>query len=221
MRTDAAARIAAFGALGADAAARHLLRQLLDPNIRFPARPVFVDDIDMFEMPDGLGFFISGFEAPVLLRGRFAHPAIAYLRQMLDGTRTVEHLLTAAPTDLPMQALIRTMLVLHSKGLLSSEATKTEYNGDDVGRRQLLYWGRHLAVTRSASSASEIDRRLTTARVLLLGSGLFGTAVADLLSRTGVGAIEVVSWDDGGSLSLAVGDLPGMSTSLLATTDVY
>jgi bacteriocin biosynthesis cyclodehydratase domain-containing protein len=214
--TDAATRVAALGALHSDPATHQLLSQLFDPNIRFPGRPRFVDDIDMFEMPDGLGFFVSGFEAPVVLRGRFANSAIAYLRPLLDGTHTVEQLLITASPDLPVHALIRTLLVLHSKGLISSEASTAGCNGDEIGRRQLLYWGRHLAVTRSASSAREIDHRLASATILLIGTGLFGTAVADLLSRTGVGAINFGAWDDDNTLNSA-DDMPRVTSSLLTT----
>lgn len=217
-RTDPATHAAALGALDSDPATHQLLNQLFDPNIRFPDRPRFVDDINMFEMPDGLGFFVSGFEAPVVLRGRFAHSAIAYLRPLLDGTHTVEQLLITASPDLPVHVLIRTLLVLHSKGLLSSEASTAGYNGDEIGRRQLLYWGRHLAMTRSASSAREIDHRLASATILLIGTGLFGTAVADLLSRTGIGAINVGAWDDDGTLN-AANDMPHVSSSMLTTTD--
>jgi bacteriocin biosynthesis cyclodehydratase domain-containing protein len=220
-RIDAAARVAAFSAaLGSDPVVRQLLGQLFDPNIRLPDRPLFIDDVDMFEMPDGLGFLVPGGEAPVLLRGRFANAAIAHLLPLLDGAHTVEQLLMTSSPDLPVHALIRTLLVLHSKGLLTREASTAGYQGDEVGRRQLLYWGRHLALTRSASSAGEVGRRLASARILLVGTGLFGSAVADLLSRTGVGRIDVVGWDDDGTLGLAVDGMPRTSSLLLPTTDV-
>jgi bacteriocin biosynthesis cyclodehydratase domain-containing protein len=220
-RTDAARRVAALSAIsGSDPVVRQLLGQLFDPNIGFPDRPLFIDDVDVFEMPDGLGFFIPGGETPALLRGRFANAAIAYLRPLLDGAHTVEQLLVTSPPGLPVQALIRTLLVLHSKGLLTREGSTAGYRGDEVGRRQRLYWGRHLALTRSASCAGEIDQRLMRARVLLVGTGLFGAAVADLLSRTGVGRIDVVGWDDDGTIGVAVDGMPGTSSLLLPTTDV-
>ena len=83
--TDDAARVRALsGALGPDSAVHQLLGQVFDPNIRFPDRPLFIDDVEVFELPDGLGFFVSGGEAPALLRGgdwrgsprrRACHPA--------------------------------------------------------------------------------------------------------------------------------------------------
>jgi bacteriocin biosynthesis cyclodehydratase domain-containing protein len=221
-RTDAARRVVAAlsDTSSSDPVVRQLLGQLFDPNIHFPDRPLFIDDVDVFELPDGLGFFIPGGETPALLRGRFANAAIAYLRPLLDGAHTVEQLLVTSPPDLPVQALIRTLLVLHSKGLLTHEGSAAGYRGDEVGRRQRLYWGRHLALTRSASCAGEVDHRLMNARILLVGTGLFGTAVADLLSRTGVGRIDVVGWDDDGTISLAVDGMPGTSSLLLPTTDV-
>jgi bacteriocin biosynthesis cyclodehydratase domain-containing protein len=71
-------------------------------------------------------------------------------------------------------------------------------------------------VTRSASSAREIDHRLASATILLIGTGLFGTAVADLLSRTGVGAINFGAWDDDNTLNSA-DDMPRVTSSLLTT----
>src|SRR6516165_4215045 len=103
--TDDAARVRALsGALGPDSAVHQLLGQVFDPNIRFPDRPLFIDDVEVFELPDGLGFFVSGGEAPALLRGRFANAAIAYVRPLLDGAHTVEHLPTTCPPDLPVLA---------------------------------------------------------------------------------------------------------------------
>jgi len=218
-RTSNAMRVAGLSAaLDSDPAVRQLLGQLFDPNIHLPDRPLFIDDVDVFEMPDGLGFLVQGGEAPVVLRGRFANAAMAHLRPLLDGSHTVQQMLMTAPPDLPVPALIRTLLVLHSKGLLAREASTAGYQGDEVGRRQLLYWGRHLALTRSASSAGEVGRRLSSARILLVGTGLFGAAVADLLSRTGAGRIDVVGWDDDGTFGTAVDGMPRTSSSQLPTT---
>jgi bacteriocin biosynthesis cyclodehydratase domain-containing protein len=63
-------------------------------------------------------------------------------------------------------------------------------------RRQLLFWGRKIGVTRSASSAQEVQRRLETSRLVLIVTGLFGAATYDLLVRCGNCPAAVLAWDD-------------------------
>jgi bacteriocin biosynthesis cyclodehydratase domain-containing protein len=196
---------------------RRLLGQLLDPNIRFPTRPRLLPDLHTFRMPDGLGVRFDGAEAPVILRGRLADAALTCLLPQLDGTHTLGDLMESCPPDLPRQTLLRTLSLLHSKGLLVSggadaagerEADSIELalggGADEVLRRQLLFWGRHLDFTRSAGSATEVQRRLATARLVLVGTGLFGTATYDLLARSSCPQVRVLAWNDEGLLSEAL-----------------
>lgn len=167
-----------------------LLGQLTDPDLHFPEHPVFVDDVACFEMPDGLGFQFRGGEAPVLVRGRLARPALDYLREALDGTRGVFDVVRGAPASVPATAVARMLLVLHSKGVIARPDPSPAASG--LYHRERLFWGRHLAITRSADSASEILARSARARIAILGDGLFAAVVADLLSRSGFTNQEVV-----------------------------
>jgi bacteriocin biosynthesis cyclodehydratase domain-containing protein len=69
---------------------------------------------------------------------------------------------------------------------------------DEIMRRQLLFWGRHLDVTRNARLADEVQRRLATSRLVLVGTGLFGAITYDILTRSGCADIRVLDWDDDG-----------------------
>ena len=202
----------------ADLESRGLFAQLLDPNLRLPERPVFLPDLDVFEMPDGLGFQFRGGEAPVLLRGRRVASIVQYLRISLDGVCTIERLLSGAPSDVPSAALARTLLLLHSKGVLVSAeapvATATPSPADassidsETLNRQQLYWGRHLGLTRSASSSKEVERRLASARIVLVGTGIFGSVTSDLLIRSGFQHIKVLAWNDDGVLERSADKTP-------------
>lgn len=192
-----------------DAELSTLLAQLRDPNLRFPARPAFAGDLDMFEMPDGLGFQVRGGETPVIVRGRTVAPVIEFLRARLDGRTRLEELLGDCPPEIGASTLVRSLLLLHGKGILveGGEEPSTEIV-DPVRRRQLLYWGRHLDLTRGAGSSREVARRLARADVALVATGLFGAATFDLLARSGVTRCRVLAWDDDGFLEETASDAP-------------
>lgn len=189
---------------------RVLLAQLRDPNLRFPARPRLVPDLHTFQMPDGLGMQFRGAEQPAIVRGRLAGAALEFLLPRLDGTRTLEDFLRECPPDLPRPTLLRALSLLHGKGLLIGDraAPVDAGGGDAVLQRQALFWGRHLDLTRGAGSADETQRRLATARVVLVGTGLFGLAVHDLLARSGCAGLWVLAWDDDGSIEKTLGGSP-------------
>ena len=201
-----------------DPALASVLGQLFDRNLRFPNRPAFVPDLDIFEMPDGLGFQFRGFEAPVLVRGRSAGRVVEYLRSRLDGQSTVESVLREAPSDISPTALVRSLLLLHSKGVLVPAEPEAPAAGvasagqksidDDTLDRQLLYWGRHLAITRSAGSAAEVSRRLAAARLIVVGTGMFGVITADLLARSGFHQQQVLAWNDDGMMERNLSNSP-------------
>jgi bacteriocin biosynthesis cyclodehydratase domain-containing protein len=181
----------------ADDGAALLLAQLTDPDLHFPERPVFVEDLVCFEMPDGLGFQFRGGEAPVLVRGRLVKPALEYLRNALDGTRTLLELVRGGPDGLPASAVARTLLVLHSKGVIAARDPGPISPAREG--RELLFWGRHLAITRSAGSATEVLLRAEQARIAVLGDGLFLAVVKDLLTRSGFMNITAIDGSPAGA----------------------
>lgn len=203
-----------------------LLGQLFDRNLRFPAVPVFVPDLDVFEMPDGLGFQFRGVEAPVILRGAKVAAVVRYLRSRLDGHSTIQRVLGDAPDEVPARALVRGLLALHSKGLLIDAAPEQALRinvadgNRDLLARERLYWQRHLGVTRSASSADEVARRVSAARLVVVGTGMFGAATVDLLVRSGFHKCEVVAWNDDGVMQQSDADGLAGSFHRLRSTSV-
>jgi bacteriocin biosynthesis cyclodehydratase domain-containing protein len=181
---------------------------LADPNVRFPARPVFADDLQIVAMPEGVGFLIVGEETPVAMRGRHAAAAVEYLRTAMNGSRSVDDLLAACPPGLPGETLLKTLGLLHAKGLLRGPGRPSPTAVDPTLRRQLLFWGRQVGPTRGASSAESVQARLDGASIILIGTGLFGTMVFDLLSRSGCRDIHLIGWDDDGFLSESVAGSP-------------
>jgi len=188
-----------------ESALRRLLR---DPNLRFPERPQLINDVVLFELPDGLGFQFRGPSAPVLVRGKHAAAALGFLRPVLDGAHTVDEILNSCPPELPRVTLLRTLSLLHTKGLITRLSTHgRSVEGDEALRRQLLFWGRNVGHTQVAGSASEAQTRLENASLVLIGKGMFGAAVYDLLTRSGCRSIRVLDWDDEGRF---LGTMAGM-----------
>jgi bacteriocin biosynthesis cyclodehydratase domain-containing protein len=165
-----------------------------DPDLHFPKRPCLIPDLTTFPMPDGLGIQFRGSETPVVLRGRDAEKACRYLLAQLDGTRTVEEVERHRPEELSATTLLKTLFLLHAKGLLSDEP----FHGgsitlpDSVLQRQLLFWGRRGPACGIPVTGDLVQRRIETSVVTLIGSGVFGSAVFDLLARSGVQKITVM-----------------------------
>lgn len=201
-----------------------LLEMLRDENLRFPRRPRFPDDIEIFEMPDGLGFQFRAHEAPIILRGGDVSAVLAHLRPAFDGGADFDTILRDAPTGLSIQALLQTLALLHTKGLLvDAEATgdgqPAPVDGGPPLARQLLFWGRHIGQSRNAASSAEIQHRLSSARLVIVASGLFGAATYDILSRSGCRDIWVLAWDDDGIVA-DLADAPGPPARLEPVADL-
>jgi bacteriocin biosynthesis cyclodehydratase domain-containing protein len=173
-----------------------------DRNLRFPHRPKLIDDLRVFQMPDGLGILVHAGDIPVVLRGQLVEQVFGFLTDKLDGRRDLEELEAALPDGLPVAAVTRALRVLHTKGLLLDGAPAQFENltphgaGDAVLNRQLLLWGRHVGDTRGAASGAQIQQRLDEASIVVVGTGLFGTATVDLLTRSGCGRVRVLAWAD-------------------------
>lgn len=189
------------------------LSLLSDRTLRFPRRPQLAPDLSVFEMPDGLGVQFRGAEAPVIIRGRVASVALRYLIPRLDGRRDLRSLLSAElPEPLTQSIVAKTLSLMYGKGLIVSAPT-AETTASSSPRavesnprqdRQRLFWGRLLDVTRSASYPEEVERRLATSSVLVIGTSFFGAATCDVLDRSGFGSISFFDWDDDGQAASAV-----------------
>jgi bacteriocin biosynthesis cyclodehydratase domain-containing protein len=193
----------------AAAARLEVLRtQLEDHNLRFPRHPRLTEDVRIFEMPDGLGFQFRGLEVPVIVRGRRAQACLDWMLPIMDGARTVADIVALRPSELDEELILRTLLLLHGKGLIAPEARfvppAPEGWGTETLRRQELFWGRHLDIARNAGSGAEIQSRIGQTRVGVLAMGLIGAVTADVLARTGFAGLWVLGWGDGGFAASSV-----------------
>jgi bacteriocin biosynthesis cyclodehydratase domain-containing protein len=179
---------------------------LRDRSVRFPRYPRMVEDLDQYELPEGLGVQLRGAATPVLLRGRHALRVFAYLSAKMDGSQTLEGLYNGRPPDLPGRVLLKALRLLHVKGLVvgGNEARPgpavPEGFVDGVTCRQLLFWGRNLGSTAYHHSAVEVRDVLASSQVALIATGLLGVCTFDLVVRSGCGNLSVTDWDDDGLL---------------------
>lgn len=185
-----------------------------DPNVRFPQKPRLVEDLGIYQMPDGLGFHFRGGPGPTVIRGRDAESIFNFLLQALDGTQTLDDLLEQCPPDISRTTLLKALHLLHTKGLLCESQTELgRYEradlADETLRRQLLFWSRKLGVTGSVTGSGEVQAKLESADILLIGTGLFGAMTADILSRSGCSKLRIIAWDDCGFLTDLFSNVPG------------
>lgn len=188
-----------------------------DPNARFPKKPRLIDDLNIIQAPSGLGFQFRGGPIPVAIRGEKSVDALEYLLAAMDGSATVDEVVEGRPESIQLHSLMKTLFLLHTKGLLTegdTEITKTltspirEFHQDTAVQRQLLYWGRNLGQTGYLGSAEEIQYRLESANIVLVGTGLFGISTFDILARSGLTQITVIDWDDTGFMLKTLSDSP-------------
>lgn len=192
-----------------------------DPNLRFPKTFALSADLDVFEMPDGLGFQMRGGATNLVVRGRLAVQLMPWLLEKLREKSTLESIVSERPANSNAGEIEELLLLLLRKGYLvaadgaksvdtaetsnaAGTADKTGAiiaagNGNAANRaknsvdvKQRLFWGRKLGFTRNNSSAEEVDRKLAEAKVILVADGLLGCCTFDVLARSGVNSIDVV-----------------------------
>ena len=139
---------------------------------------------------------------------------MAFLLPLLDGSHEALELVNLHPPEEVTQVTVaRVLSLMHAKGLLVEgeehataerrAANVTSPNGDPLGGRQLLFWGRQLDITRSVRHADEIQRALQAAQIVIVATGLFGIAACDLLMRSGCNSLRIVP-NSGGLSSVEV-----------------
>jgi bacteriocin biosynthesis cyclodehydratase domain-containing protein len=209
------------------AEARALLEPLREQNLASSSRLRFAPDLDLFTMPEGVGVQVRGGEHPLIIRGRLADTGLRYLISQLDGERTLESVISDAPADVPQVMLVRLLDLVHQRRLLvrSDDRRMPGMLAGEDGetlRRQALYWGRHLSHSAGAASGTAVQDRIAGARIILLGTGMFGVATYDLLARSGCTEIRILDWNDAGFLldTVAAGPLRPRAAVHLTTTAV-
>lgn len=172
-----------------------------DRNVPFPNRPKLIPDLHTFAMPDGLGVQIRGSSRPVVLAGVTACEVLPDLLPLLDGTRTRQELYSDSPNHIRRQQIDELLLALFIKGLLQEgepdhPADRSHKDLSEHDRRQLLFWGRNLGITFANSQAEDVLTSLTTAKLVFVGSGLFGLAAYHTLRSSGCTFLS--AFDSGG-----------------------
>lgn len=72
---------------------------LKESGTNFPSRPKLVEDILVFQMPDGLGMQFRGLPNPLVLRGALAERILPKLLPLLDGQHDVSQLIELFAKD--------------------------------------------------------------------------------------------------------------------------
>jgi bacteriocin biosynthesis cyclodehydratase domain-containing protein len=190
-----------------------------DPDVQFPDHPMLVPDLDVFHVPHGLGIWLRGGPEHVLLRGKRIPVIYDFLRPRLNGEFTLEEIVRNRPPQVPLNDLLRTVSLLHTKGLLTEpdlardDRQAPRSSSTDCLERQHLYWGRKVGWTMNARSGAEVQERIEKSSLTLVPAGLFGLTVCDLLTRSGFRDIEVVTLRSDDFISDSITSFPGVKIS--------
>lgn len=157
---------------------------LREGGTNFPKFPKLLEDIVVFQMPDGLGMQFRGLSNPVVLRGALVQSLLPKLLPLLDGEHDVAELIERFSKDASKGEIAFLLKVLFSRGAIA-DCNKESVGKSIVDRKQQLFYGRRLGLTRNSRSSSEVVEKITNARVAVIADGLLGAAVVDLLNRSG------------------------------------
>jgi bacteriocin biosynthesis cyclodehydratase domain-containing protein len=174
-----------------------------DSSLDFPSSPRLVPDLGTYSVPHGLGVFIRGVGADFVLRGRGIERAYEYLKSVLDGLLRWEDIVEGRPDDVPINHVLQTLWLLFQHGLLvngTKNSVAQSVPFDIASKRQLLFWGRHLSVTGSLNNEHQAHELIRRSSVIVVANGLVGAITVDLLSRSGLQAIQLIYPDDPGLL---------------------
>lgn len=157
---------------------------LKESGTNFPDRPKLVEDIVVFNMPDGLGMQFRGLSSPVVLRGALVETLLPKLLPLLDGKHEVSNLIESCGKDFKPADVAMLLMSLFTRGVIAHEDARHE-QPNIVDRKGLLFYGRRLGVTRNNKTSSDVAAKLSRAHIVLIADGLIGATTIDLLIRSG------------------------------------
>lgn len=104
-----------------------------DKNVNFPKYPKIVNGIHVYETPQGLGIQFRGGAEKFLIRGADCYKNWRYLKEVLDGTHSLEQILNFAKDNYSLDALNVGILLktLHSYHLLEPHSN-SEWNSIEM-----------------------------------------------------------------------------------------
>lgn len=164
---------------------------LRDANLRFPERPRFVADLDLFDLPDGLGVYVKGLTAPVCLRGRTSGSAMAFLRKAFDRRQTLDEMLDDCPADPGQVAVLKALTILHRKGALREHDRADEADPDPIR----LFFDRTIDETRYNRHPDAALAAVSSCVLTVIANGLVGFHAVELLLRSGARDIRLYVLD--------------------------
>lgn len=178
-------------------AASPTLRLTSRTKARRAQRLAVIPDLAILSMPDGLGVQIRGLGERIVVRGRDVEPALAFLLARLDGHATKEELLRNAPRRVYAQTLRACLSLLEAAGVVVPFKSVAHAIDAGVTNRATLYGSRRAAPANDNAAHCTPQRRIASARVTLIATGLFGRATEELLRELGCARVRTLGWDDG------------------------
>lgn len=174
---------------------------LADTNLRFPARPRLVKDVRLYQMPRGLGVQIRGLNAPVLVRGRGAEYAVAFLQSRLDGEHAVGDIFADCPSE-NKELVAKCLILLFQRELLADgdmDIRESDLSASATDSIQERFFDRFINITSFHRCGANAELQLRNSQVVAITEGLFGGLVGCALQLAGckVNAIITMGEESG------------------------
>ncbi len=169
---------------------------LKEKGTNFPTYPKLIEDIGVFSMPDGLGIQFRGLSNPVVLRGALVESLLPHLLPLLDGKHDVPQLVSLLAKNGSAADVASLLMNLFVRGVIAGDAQTVQSETSYFSKKQRLFLGRRLGVTRNNRSSAEVLEKLSRARIVLIAEGFLGTSTLEMLLRSGFESITVAALDE-------------------------
>ncbi|MGP4066179.1 nitroreductase family protein [Oceanobacillus sp. M65] len=166
---------------------------IADPNLKFPKRPRFLNGIEQIPFNNKLLF--QGSENLQILSGNAVSKFLPMLLPHLDGTNTVENIITKFPEYSPKD-ITSILAVLFMRGLLDDAQGDDLIDLDFFRPEVLEYFNRNNDSTRVNKSAAQGLERLKNANLLILSDSDHGDILLHEIKHMGASNVVFQSLDD-------------------------
>lgn len=166
-----------------------------DVNVNFPQQPVFINDIELFNIPYGAGIYIKGAVTPIIIKGAKAGKILDFISDCFNRSKTLPEIFREERNDFSLEELILVLKKIHAYGLITDRKNIAREDlpaSDSIRQKQLSYWGRKLGANGYLENPAQVQESLQRRSILLIGNDLLFATFLDTLAISGFSRIDAV-----------------------------
>lgn len=175
-------------------------------DLRFPKRPRLVSDLDVFDIPNGIGIFVRRTEDDFVISGNWNRDLFGFLIHQLDGKSEIPVLLQNCNSATQGVALCQLLWLLFERNLLCDGVTSQhELIAPSVPLATLSFFDRVVRRLDTEVTDLAVARRLAHTPVVIFYNGNLGIIATQLLLAQGLASLRAIHIGEG---SPKVSNLP-------------